>query len=377
MSDAPAITHPLLRLGQLHLPAGLRAFQPATDGQVVTAAVPVPVSSSELQNAWDVAWADAARQAGQLGADQATAQALPAGAGDVQAGGTRIVVAQGGAVLLAETIAADAPAWVRVGRLPRLVEAAAAVARRPAYVVVLASREGTDVIAHAAGDLQPPQRFPAGDRPGTQPDPHPGRPPSLHHGERHLTDREPESGGQLNDEYIAGKVDEAARSVGAHIVLGSGDQHILDAVAAHLSGSLGPIARLGSGDLAAAEGAALDEITAAAIAAVGDRVEAGLGGDSPTAVRGVAAVADQLAQEQVAVLLVAADTPDDPASGYRIGSRASELVTDADTGVEVPLDDGLVWAALAQDAIVIQRPDRTGPLGGEPVAALLRRGQAG
>ncbi len=52
------------------------------------------------------------------------------------------------------------------------------------------------------------------------------------------------------------------------------------------------------------------------------------------------------------------------------------LVDDSDIGVEVPLEDGLVWAALHQDAIVIQLPDRTGPLAGEPAAALLRRGSA-
>jgi hypothetical protein len=43
-------------------------------------------------------------------------------------------------------------------------------------------------------------------------------------------------------------------------------------------------------------------------------------------------------------------------------------------GTEVPLEDGLVWAALQQDAIIVQLPDRTGPLAGEPVTALLRRG---
>jgi hypothetical protein len=52
------------------------------------------------------------------------------------------------------------------------------------------------------------------------------------------------------------------------------------------------------------------------------------------------------------------------------------VVDDLDTGIEVPLEDGLVWAALHQDAIVVQLPDRTGPLAGEPAAALLRRGSA-
>jgi hypothetical protein len=65
-------------------------------------------------------------------------------------------------------------------------------------------------------------------------------------------------------------------------------------------------------------------------------------------------------------------------SSYRIGSRPTEfLIDDSEAGVEVPLEDGLVWAALHQDAIVVQLPDRTGPLAGEPAAALLRRGSAG
>jgi hypothetical protein len=67
-----------------------------------------------------------------------------------------------------------------------------------------------------------------------------------------------------------------------------------------------------------------------------------------------------------------------PGSSYRIGSRPTEfLVGEPDPGSEVPLADGLVWAAIQQDAIIVQLPERTAPLAGEPVAALLRRGAAG
>jgi hypothetical protein len=218
-------------------------------------------------------------------------------------------------------------------------------------------------------------------------DPHPGRPPGQLHGERHLTDREPESGGRQNAEFIAGRVSQAAESVGAHVVLGAGDQHILDAVAGHLPDSLGPVTAIAGdrepdGDddhLSAAIGAALDEITAAAISAVGDLVAARAGETGPAAVRGIQAVADQLAEQQVAVLLVASDVARDADAGssYRIGSRPTEfLVGQPDTGTEVPLADGLVWAALHQDAIIVLLPERAGPLAGEPAAALLRRGPA-
>jgi hypothetical protein len=78
------------------------------------------------------------------------------------------------------------------------------------------------------------------------------------------------------------------------------------------------------------------------------------------------------------VLLVAADiTAGTPGPGYRIGSRPTELVAaGAGIGTDVPLADGLAWAALHQDAIVVQLPDRAGPLAGQPAAALLRRGPA-
>ncbi len=193
-------------------------------------------------------------------------------------------------------------------------------------------------------------------------------------------------GGQQNAEFIAGRVSQAAESVGAHIVLGAGDQHILDAVDGHLPDSVGPMTTIPGGRqpgglddrLSAATGTALDKLTAAAISAVGGLVAPGAEGTSPTVVRGIKAVAEQLAEQQVAVLLVAADLSGDTGSSYRIGSRPTEfLAGDSDPGVVVPLEDGLVWAALHQDAIVVQLPDRTGPLAGEPAAALLRRGSAG
>ena len=124
-------------------------------------------------------------------------------------------------------------------------------------------------------------------------------------------------------------------------------------------------------------GVALDEIIAAAVSALGDLIAARAEGPSPAAVRGIKAVAEQLAEQQVAVLMVAADVARnvDVGLSYRIGSRPTEfLIGESDIGVEVPPGDGLVWAALHQDAIVVQWPDRAGPLAGEPVAALLRRG---
>jgi Bacterial archaeo-eukaryotic release factor family 2 len=395
MPDATTITHPLLRLGRLELGPGLRGLQPgrAASDLVLTATVPVPEAAGNPAHAWDTAWVDAVRQAEQLGADPGTAQALAGGAGNVldrgarAAGETRVVVAARGQVLLARWVfapeAAEPAVWA--GPLPRLRQAAAAAARRPAYVVVLADRHGTDILAHDAGDQEPATRFPAEHRPGAQRDPHPDRPPAQLHGVRHLTDSEPESGGERNDEFIAGRVSDAANSVGAHIVLGAGDQHILDAVAAHLPDSIGPITAIGGGrhpgghddHLIAAIGAALDDITAGAARAVGERIVPLATGEDPAAALGVPAVAEQLAEQQVGVLVVAADLQpaEDADASYTIGIQPTEfLVSQPDIGVEVPMEDGLVWAALHQDAIVLEFADRGGVLAGEDAGALLRRG---
>jgi hypothetical protein len=387
MSGKTTSTLPLLRLGRLQLDPALRALEPGSDGSglVVTASVAVPDAPTERQYSWEVAWSDAVRQAGQLGADSGTAEALAVGAGKALTSGTRVVVAAGGQTLLARwLLPGGSPGSVLVGPLPRLREVATDAARRPAYVVVLADRDGADIVVHASGDQEPGQRFAVGQRPGEQADPDPDRPPGQLHGERHRTDREPESGGRANAEFIAGRVTQAAERAGAHIVLGAGDQHILDAVAGHLPDSIGPITTITGGrepdgldsHLSAAISAALDEITAAAISAVGDLVAERAAEQNPAAVRGIEAVAEQLAEQQVAVLLVSADVGEagDPGASYWIGSQPTEFLVNEREGTEVPLEDGLVWAALHQDAIIVELPDRTGPLAGQPVAALLRRG---
>lgn len=351
----------LLRLGQFALNDELRAFQSGPAHPVITATVDAPESGSQEQYAWDVTWSDAAKTARELGADPASAEALPSGAGDIVAvGGTRVAVAANGEILLAQWVPfGSAAPSVQVGTLPHLIDVAAAVARRPAHVVVLADRDGAAVIAHPAGDVGPGVRFEAGHRPGAEKDPHPGRRPALLHGERHQTGPEPEDDGSRNDAFIAARVAEAAASVEAHVVLGAGDHHILDAVSAHLPGSLGPVITIdtekvsveGDAALRARSGAALDGITSEDVASAADQIASLAAKPDPGAVIGAQDVADQLAEQQVALLLVA-------------------------PGFDDAVADELVWSALHQDAIVARAPAApSGPLSGQPVAALLRRGQ--
>jgi Bacterial archaeo-eukaryotic release factor family 2 len=388
---ASTTSFPLLRLGRIKLDPRLRALQPGTDASdlVVTAAVSVPDAPGHLQPAWEVVWNDAVRQAGELGAANGTAEVLSTGAGDAEehGPGTRVVVAAGGQVLheqwLGQSIGENS---VLVGRLPHLAAAASAAAARPACVVVVADRDGADIIAHAAGTELAVEHFLVGKREPSQTGHVREEPPAVHHGERNVTGSEPVSGGQANATAIAARITDAAVTVEAHIVLGAGDQHILDAVSAHLTGSLGPIitidgrrTRSGRDDhMGPAIGAALEQIAGVATSAIGDLIASRAAEPDPGAVRGIKAVAEQLAEQQVAVLLLAADLSQDAdaSGGYVLGSSPTELLpADANTGLDVPLEDGMVWAALHQDAIVVVLADRDGPLAGEPAAALLRRGQ--
>ena len=308
-----------------------------------------------------------------------TAQALATGAGNALAGGTWIVVAAHGQVLLARRLPHGAAApEVRVGPLPHLLQAAAFAARRPAHVVLLADRGDAAVIAHTAGDQRPARRFGA---PGAQRDTHPDRPPAQHHGERHVTGSESESGGERNAASIAARVSEAAASVGAHIVLGAGDQHILDAVR-------GPPARCRSVRSPRSPQARCPR-TATSRSAPGSAPPWTGSPARPSAPSGT-----WLPHPPQARLTGSMPSPSSwpssrsPCCSWRPTShgtataratgsgaaRPSSSSATRDAGTEVPLEDGLTWAALHQDAIIVRLPDRSGPLAGQPVAALLRRG---
>src|SRR5579859_2617099 len=212
---ASTTSFPLLRLGRIQLDPRLRALQPGTDASdlVATAAVPVPDAPGHVQPAWEVAWNDAVRQAAELGAADDTARALSTGAGDAEehGPGTRVVVAAHGQVLHEQWIGGSiGENSVVVGPLPRLAAAASAAAARPACVVVVADRDGADVIAHAAGTEAAVEHFLVGKREPSQSGHVREKPPAVHHGERHLTDGEPESGGQANATEVAARIDDAA-----------------------------------------------------------------------------------------------------------------------------------------------------------------------
>ena len=166
------------------------------------------------------------------------------GAGSAPPDGSRVVVAAHGEVLLERWLPPGTAGSVRVGPLPHLREVAAAAARRPGYVVVLADRDGACRHRAHHGDLHPARHYETGTVQACNPiRTRAGRPHSTT-GSEHLTGREPLGGGEQNAAFTAGRVAEAAAAVSAHVILGAGDQHILDAVSKQLPGST----EFGAGD---------------------------------------------------------------------------------------------------------------------------------
>src|ERR1700759_1221041 len=125
MTGKTTITVPLLRLGRLQRDPARPALPlgSASSGLVVTATVAVPDAPVDRSYEWDVAWADAAREAARLGADQDTAEGLATGAGHPAAGGNGVVAAAPGEVWPARCPPPGTDAGsVRVGPLPHLLE---------------------------------------------------------------------------------------------------------------------------------------------------------------------------------------------------------------------------------------------------------------
>ena len=116
----------------------------------------------------------------------------------------------------------------------------------------------------------------------------------------------------------------------------------------------GPVSTDNDDQFSARIGTALDGIAAGAISAVGDLVASSAAAEDPVAVRGIEAVAGQLAQEQVAVLLLASDIGrEGDGAGYRIGRRhqllAATPATPPAAPPAAPRSAG-GWAALGRAA---------------------------
>lgn len=173
------------------------------------------------------------RELAEAGVDDATVAAVDGQLTDHAGGNTRVVIAAGGRVLLATSLP-EPPAreLVAVAPLPRLVPLLAAWTARVPHVVVLADREGGDVLAYTSG-----------------PDPAEVGRADANAWPVHQTggggwsskryDNTVHNSWEQSAREVAELVERVAKDIGTELVIGSGDTRALALLREHLPEALG------------------------------------------------------------------------------------------------------------------------------------------
>ncbi len=119
----------------------------ASEGPFVTLYLETVSDVPDAAERYDLRWKNLHRELADLGVDAATIEALDAARGGHPEGNTRVLVAAGGKVLLAESLP-DRPQTeiVEVSALPRLLPYCRALDMRIPHVLVLADRLGAELL---------------------------------------------------------------------------------------------------------------------------------------------------------------------------------------------------------------------------------------
>jgi hypothetical protein len=200
------------------------------DGPFVTIYRDVPTATEDAATKADVGWRNTLRELTGSGVDEATRDALSAVVdGDGIGGSTRVLVASRGHVHLA-TWLPDPPVGdlVTVRQLPHLFPLVASLSARIPHVVVLADRDGADVLGYAAGP-QPTTSATTDD---------PARWPSHKTGlggwAAKRYDASVEESWDRSAKDVAALVAKVARDVSARLVVGCGDERAISLLREHL-----------------------------------------------------------------------------------------------------------------------------------------------
>ena len=369
----------------------LRALTPllTEPGPFVTLYLPTHRDVEQAAAAFDVLWKDVRRDLADRGVDGATLAALDAARGSHADGGTLVLVAAGGRVVLRRALPeATDTTVVRVGPLPHLLPLLDWASTRVPHVVALVDHAGADVLAYGDGDAP----VDAAAVPGAE-------------GPVHKTGK----GGYAEQRYqrnvenswdetahrAASAIAGAVAEVSARVVLLGGDAREAGLVRAALPADVQPLvvdlrggraADGGSAHLADEVLQALAERLAAETAEALERFATYRGRATKDRARTIA-VRDDEPAGTTPPALQAADGVDDVVAALRMGAVDTLLLalsasvrqqvgleertalvgpdplqlglTAADLAaigvaepVEVPLLDALTRAALAQDAVV-------------------------
>lgn len=378
----------------------LRALAPLLhrQGPFATLYLPTHRNTAEAAAAFDVLWKDTLRELDERGLDTSTRDALYKGRGSHADGGTLLLVAAGGELLLRVALPeAQDTAVVRVGPLPHLLPLLGWAQTRVPHVVVLVDHNGADILGYVDGDV--PAEV------GTvAPASGPVHKASTGGYNERRYQRGVEETAARTAKDVAAAVQRVARDTGARLVLIGGDEREARLVRGDLPGHLTDLVRPLAGPRDADGGAAhiaeavLQALAEHAAAEVDDLLERfatyrgratkdrarplvdaeGTHAPALNAAEGVEDVVEALRMAQVGTLLLTEDL--DAGREMWCGPDPLHLaITAAEVralGVAdpfaVPLADGLARAALGGDAEVrlVSAGTARSPRGG--VGALLR-----
>ena len=360
----------------------------ATDGSV-----PNAMQQIELR------WKDVIAELAGSGVDEGTRQALTAARGPEphKRGGTRVLIAAGGAVRLALSLP-EVPAAevVRVAPLPYLLPLLDWAQTRIPHVIALTDRRGADILAYT--DAADPDLAASVDT-----ERHPEHKTGTGGWAALRYERTVEENWHAGERDIAAAVEQAAEKIGAELIIAGGDPQTVEGMRGHLSKPVagkvvtvtGGRSEDGSDDRVAEQ--VLEHLAARAAATTIDLLAdfgkyrnraarqarspefgGGRPGVATNAADGTAETVTALRRGQVATLLLSDLLhEEDPAF---FGPEPTDLALDAqelrDLGTAAPergaLVDVLLRAAIGTGAAVRLVPGDTEDSPQEGVGALLR-----
>lgn len=365
-------------------------------GPFVTVYLETESAVEDAATRLETRWKDVVRDLQEQGVDETTIDALTAARGGHELGGTRVLIAAGGAVQYARSLPEGTDTTlVRVGPLPYLLPLVDWAQTRVPYLVVLTDRQGADVLAYTDGG-DPAESVSADS------DRHPvhktgaGALAAQHH------QLKVEENWKANAKDAAETVRKVAQDVDAQVIVVGGDVHAIELLREHLPQPLsGRVVTITGGrHQDGSDEHVADEVLEALAGRLRDQIADALGDfakyrDRATeiaqshpgtdgveyalnAANGVPDVVAALQKAQVGTLLLASDLEETnplffgPAPTM-LSTKASKLeqmgVSDPQQG---SLVDVLLRAAIGTDAEVLMVPAGTpdSPDGG--VGALLR-----
>ena len=331
------------------------------EGPFTTIYLDTTSAAEDAAEQLEIRWKNVLRDLEQAGVDEATRDALSAARGEHSKGNTRVLVATPGNVHLAISLPQPpAQEILDTGPLPRLVPLVDVLQLHVPHVLVLADRQGADVMAYTSGPDPDETASVTNDR-------FPQRKVKFGGWAQKRFSNDVEESWEASARDVAGLLDRVARDIDARVVIASGDERALQLIGQHLPAPWADrYVEIGGGGrhVDGSEGVIADDVLEVLSNIItDDTVEllekyAEERGQNDRASEGPARTIEALRMSQVETLILT-DARDVERTAW-VGPDTTHLaLTDQelrDLGVEhpveAPLDEALVRAALGTGAAV-------------------------